>query len=181
MPKIVDHEAYRQTLTEKAATIFARYGYSGLGMRRIAEHLGISKSALYHYFPSKEALFAACTDMVTTFELPAMDVSEMTVTQRVDVLIEIFQSLEDVFKGELTLLLDYLRELSPAEIAGDNNMQLANQRYLQLVTDLVGAKDSMTVLCMMYGILLQRFLDGRQTGFEQIKSAIHQLLDSHSG
>ena len=177
MPKIVDHDAYRQTLTQKAVAIFSQYGYSGLGMRKIAEHLGISKSALYHYFPSKEALFTACTDMVTTFELPAMNTAAMTVSQRVDLLVELFQSMEAGFKGELTLLLDYLRELSPAEIARNNNMQLANRRYLQVVTDLIGPDYAQAVLCMMYGILLQRFLDGQQTAFEPVKTAIQQLLE----
>ena len=33
-------------------------------MRGVAQHLGVSKSALYHYFPTKEALFLACTQQV---------------------------------------------------------------------------------------------------------------------
>ncbi|WP_428243397.1 helix-turn-helix domain-containing protein [Gynuella sp.] len=176
MPKIIDHDAYRLVLTEKAVEIFARYGYSGLGMRKIAEHLGISKSALYHYFPSKEALFSACTDLITRFEMPALDVSEMSITERVDLLMNLFQSMEGNFKGELTLLLDYLRDMTPSQVAKDRNMQLANKRYLQLVTELVGSEHAEAVRCMMYGILLQRFLDGRKTDFEVIRTAIHQLL-----
>ena len=64
MPKIVDHDAYRRELVEKATQLFSGHGFSGLGMRQIANELGISKSALYHYFPSKELLFSACTEYV---------------------------------------------------------------------------------------------------------------------
>ena len=33
-------------------------------MRKVAAYLGLSKSALYHYFPTKEHLFLACTRQV---------------------------------------------------------------------------------------------------------------------
>ncbi len=64
MPKIVDREAYRSELIAKAVDIFSEHGLNGLGMRGIAEALGVSKSALYHYFSSKEELFTACTEFV---------------------------------------------------------------------------------------------------------------------
>jgi AcrR family transcriptional regulator len=56
MPKIVDHEQYRKSLVFKSFDLFAEKGYA-ITMRQIAQGLGVSTGTLYHYFPSKEALF----------------------------------------------------------------------------------------------------------------------------
>lgn len=41
------------------ARLFAGHGYHETGMRAIAAAAGVSIGALYHYFPSKEAVFLA--------------------------------------------------------------------------------------------------------------------------
>ena len=47
----------RQRLLESAKVIFARDGFAGASVDRIAEHAGYSKGAVYSNFESKEALF----------------------------------------------------------------------------------------------------------------------------
>jgi AcrR family transcriptional regulator len=49
----------RRRLLELGAELFARHAYDELSMARIAREAGISKALLYHYFPSKQAYFAA--------------------------------------------------------------------------------------------------------------------------
>jgi len=49
----------RALLLARATELFGEYGYDELSMARIAREAGISKPLLYHYFPSKRALFAA--------------------------------------------------------------------------------------------------------------------------
>jgi AcrR family transcriptional regulator len=49
----------KRQLLERGADLFARYSYDELSMRKIAREAGISKALLYHYFPSKQALFRA--------------------------------------------------------------------------------------------------------------------------
>jgi len=46
-------------LLRAGAQLFAEHGYHGTGMRDIATAAGVSIGALYHYFPSKEAIFLA--------------------------------------------------------------------------------------------------------------------------
>lgn len=48
----------RQIL-DGAAMVFARDGYEGASMSRIASEAGVSKGTLYNYFPSKADLFRA--------------------------------------------------------------------------------------------------------------------------
>ena len=62
----------RRRLLELGADLFARHGYEELSMARIARRAGISKALLYHYFPSKQAFFAA------TLEQAAAELAEVT-------------------------------------------------------------------------------------------------------
>jgi AcrR family transcriptional regulator len=62
----------RRQLLELGAELFARHGYEELSMARIAREAGISKALLYHYFPSKQAYFAA------TLEQAAAELAEVT-------------------------------------------------------------------------------------------------------
>jgi TetR/AcrR family transcriptional regulator, cholesterol catabolism regulator len=49
----------RDEILEAATLLFAEQGYHAVGMRAIAESVGIRSSSLYHHFPSKQALLAA--------------------------------------------------------------------------------------------------------------------------
>ena len=49
----------RAQLLERGAELFTTHRYDELSMSRIASEVGISKSLLYHYFPSKRAFFEA--------------------------------------------------------------------------------------------------------------------------
>ena len=49
----------RAQLLALGADLFARFSYDELSMARIAREAGISKALLYHYFPGKQAYFAA--------------------------------------------------------------------------------------------------------------------------
>ena len=52
-------DARRRQLLERGAELFTANRYDELSMSRIATEVGISKSLLYHYFPSKRAFFEA--------------------------------------------------------------------------------------------------------------------------
>jgi AcrR family transcriptional regulator len=49
----------RHKILEVAQKEFAREGYSGAHLQKIAEQVGVRKTALYHYFESKAALYTA--------------------------------------------------------------------------------------------------------------------------
>jgi AcrR family transcriptional regulator len=52
-----------------AIECFARYGYQGTSIDRIARHAGVTKGALYYHFRDKEELlFEAVSDRVGEFE-----------------------------------------------------------------------------------------------------------------
>lgn len=49
---------------DAARSLFAEHGFAGAGTPDIARGAGVSRGALYHHFPDKQALFAAVYDDV---------------------------------------------------------------------------------------------------------------------
>ena len=47
----------RDKILDVAEAFFARRGYAGIGLREVADSSGLSKSALFHHFRSKEQLY----------------------------------------------------------------------------------------------------------------------------
>jgi AcrR family transcriptional regulator len=55
----LDVDERRRQLLERGRELFTANAYDELTMAAIAREAGISKALLYHYFPSKQAYFAA--------------------------------------------------------------------------------------------------------------------------
>lgn len=70
-------DARRAEIVAAAARTFAREGYAAVGMRDVADAVGIRGASLYHHFASKEEiLYAVCltvTEEPNTLNLPLLD------------------------------------------------------------------------------------------------------------
>src|SRR5262245_9610878 len=58
-PINADGQRTRQAILDAALALFAERGYFGTSLRDVARAVGVRESALYNYFPGKEALFEA--------------------------------------------------------------------------------------------------------------------------
>jgi len=58
-PKNADGQRTRQAVLDAALDLFSQRGYFGTSLRDVAAAVGVRESALYNYFPSKDALFDA--------------------------------------------------------------------------------------------------------------------------
>lgn len=70
----------RKLILDAALDLFATSGYYGTSMRQIARAVGVRESALYHHFPSKEAILAGLVDTLgpgRARSLMAIDVEAM--------------------------------------------------------------------------------------------------------
>jgi len=52
----------RRAILDAATSVFAAKGIDGISMRQIAGEIGVSATALYHHFDSKDALVAAACE-----------------------------------------------------------------------------------------------------------------------
>ena len=58
-PKNADGQRTRQAILDAALDLFAEKGFFGTSLRDVATAVGVRESALYNYFPGKDALFDA--------------------------------------------------------------------------------------------------------------------------
>ena len=58
-------ELQRQSILDAASRLFLEKGFGGTNLNDIADVLGVSRTALYYYFRSKEAILEALTEDVT--------------------------------------------------------------------------------------------------------------------
>jgi AcrR family transcriptional regulator len=59
------NDAQRQSILDAASLLFIEKGFGGTNINDIADAVGVSRTALYYYFPSKESMLAALTEEVT--------------------------------------------------------------------------------------------------------------------
>ena len=61
MPKLSDteKEARRRRVLDGARRCFARYGYEGATVVRLEREIGLSRGAIFNWYPSKQELFLA--------------------------------------------------------------------------------------------------------------------------
>lgn len=57
----------REQILETALRLFAEQGFAATSTRQIAREVGVTEGLIFHYFPSKEALFSAILDSGHSF------------------------------------------------------------------------------------------------------------------
>ena len=157
MPKIVDHDAYREELVAQAVKYFSDHGYAGASMRKIADHLGVSKSAIYHYFPSKADLFLACTKHMMSFVDQEFTKPKGSQKERVQQMID---TLRADFRSEMAISVEYSRGKTKEEIANDEAMQFMIEGYKRNVATIVPPNKVDETLALIWGTLLIEYFSG---------------------
>jgi AcrR family transcriptional regulator len=82
-------ERRRQAFVEMAQHAFFDKGFAGTSMSSIAASVGGSKTTLWNYFPSKEALFAAVVDDIVEHYGLALSI-ELPEDERVEIVLQGF-------------------------------------------------------------------------------------------
>ena len=144
MPKIVDREQYRKQLLTESFELFAEIGYGKITMRQLAQKLGISTGTLYHYFPSKEAMFIQLVE-----ELAQRDISNFLIQaesvppdirSRVRAILDFTQENRDYFSKQLTIGMDYYQQqVSKADVSKEDLSQSYIAIYEQLDREAIEA------------------------------------------
>ena len=75
---MTDNRDTRERSLLEAAALFSEHGFNGTSMSELAGAVGITKSSLYHHFPSKQALLSEIIETTVSRVTPLVqEVAEM--------------------------------------------------------------------------------------------------------
>ena len=92
----------RRVILDGARRAFARHGYEGATVKVLEAEIGMSRGAIFHHFPDKDALFLA---------LAEQDAEEMSAIVADRGLVEVMRGLRDRDRGWLGVQLEVARRL----------------------------------------------------------------------
>ncbi|MCC5650251.1 TetR/AcrR family transcriptional regulator [Nostoc sp. XA013] len=182
MPKIVDHEQYRKELLDKCFDLFAQKGYGSITMRQIAEGLGVSTGTLYHYFPSKQALFEQLAQEICEQDLSTA-LAELqgaqTLQESMEALGRYLVRNEDYFIKWTYIWIDFCQHKDSKEMLKKSVFKQTNQRYQKAISDLLGIQDSVLasfVLSFVDGLILEKLWGNETIDFIEQCALLGKML-----
>jgi len=186
MPKIVDHDRYRQELLSRCLDVIAEKGYATITMRQIAAGLGVSTGTLYHYFPSKEQLFDQLVEYISY-----QDTSEETIAAlkqiptragRLEAMFNYITENEEYFLRQTLMLLDFGRQKSRAEINHNETLKRAGERYEKAIAQVLEIDDPAVVILIMNlfdGLIVRRLYQGDRISIERQTEVIKAMITAY--
>ncbi|WP_413175024.1 TetR/AcrR family transcriptional regulator [Anabaena azotica] len=183
MPKIVDHEQYRKELLGKCFDLFAEKGYGAITMRQIAQGLSVSTGTLYHYFPSKQALFEQLVEEISEQDV----ITALVEFGGKNNLSELMESLGNyLVKNEEYLIkwtyvwVDFCQHQDSKEMLSNSTVfKRANQRCQQVACDLLGVQDVVLasfVLSFVNGVILEKLWGNETIDFPEQCQLLGEML-----
>ena len=104
-------ENARNRILDDASALFAKEGYDGTSLGELAEAIGLTKAAIYHYFPNKKEIYEAIIVRTLQGLLRAVSAEVARVDQPADGLATFMRAHADYFERHydafLTMLVGY--------------------------------------------------------------------------
>jgi len=191
-PRVDVAEERRTQIIEAAIACLAREGYHRTTMDDIVHASGLSKGALYWYFPSKEDLFLAILDvwMRELQEATAPADAQAPTPQQLRAWVEAFTRFAEMDPGRVRLIVEFWAEVHRSRAIDQRLGELCRQRALPLVRIIeqgiargeLRPVDAFAVahtfLAVYDGLLLQRILLPDHLPWPQVnQTAIDVLLN----
>jgi AcrR family transcriptional regulator len=159
MPKIVDHDQYRKELLHKSFDLFAENGYS-ITMRQIAQGLGVSTGTLYHYFPSKEALFEQL--VVELFEQDILQFGAEikqanTLSERIEAGFQFVERHQEYFFKQMLICIDFSQHQNREGKEYSDVLKQVEEKAYAAMAELLGIEDHdllMFVSALVDGLII---------------------------
>jgi len=143
-----------------AGNIFARFGYRRASMGQIAEEAGLTRQALYHHYPGKEALFRAVVEQLHELAYEAEAAAGLEQE-------EAGGGLADILAAQIGARFRYLLECveeSPQadELLSEHQLQTRDlyQSFIEHNADL--RAETIDRVCAKQGLALQHGMTSRE-------------------
>jgi AcrR family transcriptional regulator len=105
----------RKRILSAAEACFARYGYDSTGVAEICRKAGVSKGALYHHFPGKQAIFVEMFEKWMDAFAGEMGRIRDSASSVPDALLKMVKMSGMIFRtaaGQLPLFIEFLTKAS---------------------------------------------------------------------
>jgi len=105
----------KNRILEAAEQCFARYGYDSTGVAEICNIAGVSKGALYHHFPGKQAIFVEMFETWMREFVSGMERVRDAAASVPDALLRMAKMTGLIFQsaaGQLPLFIEFLTKAS---------------------------------------------------------------------
>jgi len=185
MPKIVDVEQYRKELLLKSAELFAEKGYADMTTRELAQGLGVSTGTLYHYFPSKAALFEQLVEEMCRQDvlLAKAEIDRgKTLIEKLKILGKFMTNREDYCIKQLFLWIDYSQYQGREELRRSQFFERIDRRYHQAVIEILGITDpsvAWLVVSVINGLILERLWCNEQIAIDEQMELLGKILTTY--
>lgn len=181
MPKIVDHDRYRKDLLVKSFDLFAEKGYAAITMRQIAQGLGVSTGTLYHYFPSKEALFEQLLEALSELDLRNFStrLEGKTLADQTQAAFAMFEKHQDYFLKQTLLMTDFYQHQRRAGKEVSEVFKRICDQAEKMMTDLLGIDDPQILLFVMSivdGLMLQELYGHYKIDYQAQAKLLSEML-----
>ena len=180
----------KEKILQMAVTLFSKQGFDGASMRDLAKSVNMSTSAVYHYFPNKQALYLDAVHFAFAKQASAFDEvwqAELTADEK---LARFVACLTRVLSTDIDFRRLMQRELLDAN---DERMQFLakevfQEQFSHLMVVIEQLNDSqqihfsaLSVIALVCDIIqmqpLSRHLPGWQVEHEQIDYIAEQVLN----
>jgi len=184
-------EETRSRIVQAAQAEFSQHGYEAASVAEICERAGVSKGALYHHFPTKQALFLALLDhwlagvdaQLAAYRAGARDVPA-SISEMAGVISDVFRA----GTGQLPLFLEFWAQASHDPTVWEATVA-HYRRYRQLFAGMIEAGvaegslqatdadlAARIMVSFAVGLILQGLLDPQGADWGETARAGIQLL-----
>jgi len=180
MPKIVNSDQYRKELLRKAFDLLAEKGYAQVTTRQLSKELGISTGAMYHYFPSKQALFEQLVEELGQQDAVALQEQVAAVdalTERLQRLGQFLIDNEAYFVKQTAIWIDFCMNVDAEEVSNNAVFNQVEERYWEAIAHALKLHDRSLVQfvwTLVNGVLMEQVGGSNRINFAE---QVHLLID----
>lgn len=123
----------RQKILNEASRLFSQAGYEATSLQQVAGAVGVTKAAVYHYFPTKQALYETIVfDLLNRLETHVLERTKALATAR-DRLKAIMVSHAEFFEANYEAFVTLLHGVSGLSRPVSDQERIVRDRYEEMV------------------------------------------------
>lgn len=185
MPKIIDRDQHRKELLIKSFDLFAQKNYGSITMRQLAQSLGVSTGMLYHYFPSKEALFVQLVEEQTQqniLNFLAESGNPATLPERIETLFNFLAKNEDYILKQIVLWVEFCQQQNWADASIQKTLQQAEAQEIKAIANYLQIADE-AIVDFIYkfvnGLFLGRLFSCEMVSYKEQGALLSKMLTAY--